>query len=335
MPRKKIKIALIGVRGHGEKIASAILKSQNLELFSCFHPQREVAVEYGEKYGCVPFNKLEEMLSSEKIEAAVIATPNHLHYKQMKICLKNSKNIFVEKPITNDLKTAKKIIAECKRNKKILFVGHNFRRNGAIRKIKELMEKNKIGEFVSAEINLSHAGGMKLTKDNWRYWEKSCPGGPLMMLGVHMADISNYLFGPAKQVAAFSSNLFAPIKNIDTSLMLLKLKAGRFVYICNNYNTPATFFVKVYGTKGVLEYNRNLGTLTFQGPDINRKAAPAELIKFQEIDTILEELEEFGGSILNKTKLETGGQEAYNALAVIKAAIDSSKKNKFINIKYL
>jgi predicted dehydrogenase len=335
MPVKKIKVALIGVRGYGEKIASAILKSKNLELFSCFHPQWEVAVEYGKKYGCLPFSKLEEMLSLKQIEAAVIATPNHLHYKHMKVCLKNKKNIFVEKPITNDLKTAKTIITECKRNKKILFVGHNFRRNGAIRKIKELMEKNKIGEFVSAEINLSHAGGMKLTEDNWRYWEKFCPGGPLMMLGIHAADISNFLFGPAKQMAAFSNNLFAPIKNIDTGLMLLKLKSGKFVYICDNYNTPATFFVKVYGTKGILEYSRNFKTLTFQGPDINRKAAPVEFIKFQEIDTILEELEEFGKAVLNKKKPETGGREAYNALAVIKAAIDSSKKNKFINISHL
>src|SRR3989339_1984399 len=184
---KKIKIALIGVRGHGEKIASAILKSQNLELFACFHLKREVAAEYGEKYNCRSFDKLEDMLGLDEVEAVAIATPNYLHYEHMKICLKNKKNIFVEKPITNDLKTAREIIKECKRKKIILFVGHNFRRNSAIRKIKELMEKNKIGELVSAEINLSHGGGMKLTNSDWRYWSKNCPGGSLMMLGVHVA----------------------------------------------------------------------------------------------------------------------------------------------------
>ena len=197
------------------------------------------------------------------------------------------------------------------------------------------MEKNKIGELVSAEINLSHGGGMKLTNSDWRYWSKNCPGGSLMMLGVHVADISNYLFGPAKKVAAFTKNLFAPIKNNDSSSMLLELKSGKVIYICNNYNTSATFFVKVYGTKGIIEYNRNFKTLTFQGSDIDRKAVPVEFIEFSEIDTILEEIEEFGNCILGQGKIETGGHEAYDALAIIEAALSSSRKGKFIDIKSL
>lgn len=332
---KKAVLGIIGVRGYGQKLAEAVLAAKNLHLAACYHPEKETAEEYAGKYHCQPFYNFETMLMDGGIDGVIIATPNHLHYEQMKACIENKKHIFVEKPITNALSEAEDIIRECRKKDIILMAGHNFRRMGAMRKIKEYVSNNKIGEFVSAEINISHSGGMGFNESQWRYYKDKCPGGPLIMAGVHAAELSNYFFGPADSVAARVKRLYAPTETEDTSMVLLELESGGVVYICANYNVPSTFFVRVYGTKGILEYNMHKEILTFQGEDIDKKQNSAENINFIKNNTILEELEEFGNCILEGKKPETDGAAAFNALAVVDAALRSQKENKFIKVKKL
>ncbi len=332
---KKISLGIIGVGGQGEKIVNTILKTTNLKLAACFHYKKEKAEEFAKKYNCEPFDNLKKMLTDNEIKGVIIATPNHLHYKQIRECLKYKKHIFVEKPITNKLSEAAEVVKEARRKKLILMVGHNVRRNDAIRKIKQLMDSGKIGKLVSAEMNLSHAGGMKISQNNWRFYKEKCPGGPLIMLGIHMVDVSNYLFGEAKRVVSRVKRLYAPTETEDTCLLLVELRLGGIVYLCSNYNVPLTYFIRVYGTKGILEFNRNQGQITFQGMDIERKPCPLEYITYKENDTFLEEMEEFGNCIFYNKKPETGGPEAFNALAIIEAALESQNKNKLIEIKHL
>lgn len=318
---KKIKVLLVGVRGFGQKIADAIMKAESLELSACFHNDESVAKECGGLYNCKYFTNFEEAINSPEIEAVALVTPNHLHYSQIKACIRAGKHIFVEKPITNKLNEAEEVVAEIEGKILTLMVGHNMRRNDAIRKMKKLIDEGKIGEIVSGEINMSHAGGMKLTSDKWRYWRDKCPGGSLMMLGTHSAEISNYLFGHAKNVKGVLKKLYAPSDAEDTSAMLLDLENGGYCYIANNYNHPGTHFVRAYGTKGILEFNRNLGLLTFQGIDIDKK--PAELINipFEKNDMLLEEMEEWGKCIQEREKPETSGREAIEALKIVTAIL--------------
>lgn len=331
---KKIKIGLLGAGGFGEKIASIILKTKNLELFSLFDLNLEKAEAQAKKNQCKVAHSFTEMLNDKNIAAVVIATPNHLHKEQILACLKNKKHIFVEKPITNTIADAKKIIQEFKKHPDlVLMVGHNLRRTNAVRKMKELILKGKIGDLVSAEINMSHSGGMKQTPETWRYYRDKCPGGPLMMLGSHSAEVSNYLFGPAKKIGAILKKQYAPTQNPDTSLMLIELEAGNIVYICNNYNTPATHFIRVYGTEGILVYDRNLATLTFQSQDMEKRPQTLELIKYETNDIILEEMEEFGDCVLQGKQPETSIKEAFNALAIIEAGLVSQEQNRFIAVE--
>lgn len=332
--KSRVSLGLIGVGGQGEKIVEAVLKTANLKLAACYHYKQEIAEKYAKRYQCQPFYHLDTMLKRGEIEGVIIATPNYLHYEQMKECIKYNKHIFVEKPITNKLSEAMNIIKGAQMREIVLMVGHNLRRHAAVRKIKKIVDGGVIGDLVSAEINLSHAGAMKFTKDKWRFHKNKCPGGSLIMLGIHLADISNYLFGPALRVAARVKKLYAPTEAEDTGLLLIELKSGSTVYLSSNYNTPSTYFIRVYGTKGILEFNRNQGQLTFQGLDIERRPRPLRYVAYdKENDTFLEEMEEFGNCILYNKKPETGGLEAFDALAIVKAALDSQRKNKFVKIE--
>ena len=332
LQKEKVNIGIVGVGGYGQRITDAVLKTENLELVACYHPNKEKVDNYAKKYNCHAFYALEEMLKDDQINGVVIITPNHLHFNQIKLAIKYNKHIFVEKPITNRLSEAEDIIKECSKRGLKLMVGHNMRRDGAIRKIKKLIDNKKIGDIVSAEINISHPGGMKFTKDNWRFYGDKCPGGPLIMNGVHSADISNYLFGKAIRVVARVKNLHAPTEAEDTSMLLLELEDGAIVYICNNYNIPATYFIKIYGTSGVIKYDGYSRELSLRGKDIERMPAPTKNILYKKVDALIEQMKEFGDCILKNTIPETSGSEAYDALAIVDAAMISQKENEFIDI---
>lgn len=79
-----------------------------------------------------------------------------------------------------------------------LLVGHQMRRVGAARRTKALLEEGVLGTVVLAEANFSLPG--VIIPDQWRAHRRTCPGGPLMQLGVHHADTLQYLLGPVVRV---------------------------------------------------------------------------------------------------------------------------------------
>jgi predicted dehydrogenase len=87
----------------------------------------------------------------------VISTPVDTHYKLAKKALESGKHIWVEKPFTSTSNEAEELIEIAdKRNLKI-FVDHTFIYNGAVIKIKELIDKNELGNIIyfdSERINL-------------------------------------------------------------------------------------------------------------------------------------------------------------------------------------
>ena len=87
----------------------------------------------------------------------VIATPVDTHYKFAKKALEEGKHIWVEKPFTSTVAEAEELIEIADRKNLKIFVDHTFIYNGAVRKMKELVEGGELGNilyFDSERINL-------------------------------------------------------------------------------------------------------------------------------------------------------------------------------------
>lgn len=98
-----------------------------------------------------------EVTSSSENDAVAVVTPVWTHYELAKAALENGKHVFVEKPFTSTAAQAEALIelAE-KRNLKIM-VDHTFLFTGAVRKIRELIDKGELGKlyyYDSSRVNL-------------------------------------------------------------------------------------------------------------------------------------------------------------------------------------
>ena len=101
-------------------------------------------------------NNCEETISGES-DLIVIATPVATHYPIAKKALQNGKHLWVEKPFTADIAEAEELIELAESKNLKIFVDHTFIYNGAVIKMKELVDKNELGNilyFDSERINL-------------------------------------------------------------------------------------------------------------------------------------------------------------------------------------
>ncbi len=98
-----------------------------------------------------------ELLRSPKIDAVAIVTPVWTHYELAKAALENGKHVFVEKPFTATVAQAEELVELAERKRLTIMVDHTFLFTGAVRKIRELIDKGTLGDlyyYDSMRVNL-------------------------------------------------------------------------------------------------------------------------------------------------------------------------------------
>jgi predicted dehydrogenase len=98
-----------------------------------------------------------EVLRSPDIDAVAIVTPVWTHFELAKAALEHGKHVFVEKPFTSTSQQAEQLIELAERKNLRIMVDHTFLFCGAVRKIRELVDKGALGQlyyFDSTRVNL-------------------------------------------------------------------------------------------------------------------------------------------------------------------------------------
>lgn len=99
----------------------------------------------------------DDIVSSSEVDAIAIVTPVRTHYELARKALKNGKHVFVEKPFTSTVAQAEELLELADRKNLIIMVDHTFLFTGAVKKIKEFIDDNILGElyyYDSMRVNL-------------------------------------------------------------------------------------------------------------------------------------------------------------------------------------
>jgi predicted dehydrogenase len=88
-----------------------------------------------------------EILNSPNIDAVAVVTPVWTHYELAKRALENGKHVFVEKPFTWSVAQAEELIELADRKNLKIMVDHTFLFTGAVKKIKDVVEKRELGDL--------------------------------------------------------------------------------------------------------------------------------------------------------------------------------------------
>jgi predicted dehydrogenase len=153
-----MKIGVIGLGYWGPNIVRNLISHKNVAKVVCCdsNPKRLESIRL--RYPSVEtVTDHKAILKDPSVVAVAVVTPVSTHYKLAKEVLEAGKHVLIEKPMTDSVRTSEELISIADRKKLVLMVDHTFVYTGAVRKIKELIDKGEIGDilyFDSVRVNL-------------------------------------------------------------------------------------------------------------------------------------------------------------------------------------
>ncbi|MBI3734958.1 Gfo/Idh/MocA family oxidoreductase, partial [Candidatus Sumerlaeota bacterium] len=142
------------------------------------------------------------LIERDDIDMIDIGTPGDTHAPIAIAAAKAGKHIICEKPLANNLKEAKEMLAAVRKAKVHNMVAFNYRRVPAVVLAKQIISEGRLGEIY-------HFRGCYL--QSWlldpqlpRFWrmdKKQAGSGALGDLGAHVLDLARYLVGDIKEVS--------------------------------------------------------------------------------------------------------------------------------------
>ena len=94
-----LKLGIIGTHIITDQMLDAAKTTGKYQLTAVYSRTLDRAREFGEPYGATEFyDDLEKFFSEGDFDVVYVASPNSLHYQQVRLAIENDKFIIVEKP---------------------------------------------------------------------------------------------------------------------------------------------------------------------------------------------------------------------------------------------
>jgi len=239
-----MNVAVIGVGNMGQHHARNYTEIPGLDLVAVADTNPKIGDPIAKRFKCNYYKDYAKMLEKEKIELVTIAVPTKFHKKVALDCIQKGIHILIEKPIAATVSEAKEIVAKAKEKGVKFTVGHIERFNPAVLKLKEMVEKGKLGDITS--IVTRRIGPMPgQIKD----------ANVVIDIGVHDIDLMNWFFGKLPdQVVAGGGNA---LNRMQQDYVNVFLKYGKMSGLSQaNWITPVKIrTLSVSGTKALAEVN--------------------------------------------------------------------------------
>lgn len=219
-----IKFLVIGPGLIGRKHIQLIQDNEScsVEAIVGLHPERHV--HYEKEIGAKVYSNLESAFSSHEFDAVIISSPNELHYEQAIFCIDRNVPVLVEKPLTESIASAKKLVEYAEKKQVSILVGHHRTYSSFMPQAKTLLESDLFGRLVSVQGSaLFYKPSHYFAEGEWRTKKG---GGPILINLIHEIGILRSLCGEIKRVFAFSSNKTRQFEVEDTVTISLEFENG-------------------------------------------------------------------------------------------------------------
>lgn len=332
-----MKVGVIGLGYWGPNVVRNFLSTPGVEkVYCCDIDEKRLKFAKSRFPSVEVTTDTEFILKSPEIDAVAIVTPVATHYSLAKKTLENGKHVLVEKPMTSSVREAEELIEISGKRNLVLMVDHTFIFTGAVRKIKELIEADEIGDiyyFDSVRVNLG-----LFQHDVNVIWD----------LATHDVSIMNYVISSKPiSVAAFGAAHYNGIE--DIAYITVNFDNGTIGHFHVNWLAPVKVRrILIGGTKKMIVYDDTEPSEKVKVYDKGVIATTQEgihrvLISYRTGDMYAPKLDDtealslvcknFVESIENGTKPITDGISGLEVVRILEAAEKSIKnEGKLIKI---
>ena len=282
------------------------------------------------------FNSLEKCLS-EKPNVGFITNETVHHVPVSKKLATAGLDLFIEKPLSNSTKSVSELVKLTKTKKLVTLMGCNLRFHECIKKIKSLIEQEKIGKIISVQVECgTYLPDWHPNEDYSKgYSARDDLGGGVVLTCIHEIDYLYWFFGEVKEVFSFTgkfSNL--KIKSDDLSAIIMKFRNNVIAEIHLDYfQKPETRSCKIIGTKGMIVWNSSNNQVKLYNLKNNKWSTKLKIKNYKKNDMYKKELAHFINCIKQKKKSLNDISQGQYVLKIALGIIKSSKLKRVVTIE--
>jgi len=314
---KKLGVAVIGTGQWGKNHARVYKELPSAELIAICDVNPERAKAMAAQYGVKAYSDSTQMLKDKSIEAVNVCTWSTILAKEALKALRAGKHVLVEKPMATNTQQAQKLVQTAQENGLHLTVGFLMRFIPGLQSIHHSVENKKIGELVCA------------TAKRVSQWpERIGDVGVVKDTAIHDIDVMRFISNqdPISVYAKMGSMRIKKFE--DYAQIMLTYQNGKSAFIESNWLTPyKTRTLTVTGSDAIMRLDYITQDLWIE----QQKESVQPRYPFQE--PLKQEIQHFVDCIVDKKKPLVTGEDGLRALEVATAAMQSSTKNKAIQLK--
>ncbi len=304
------------------------------------------AQELAEKYGGKAYTSVDELLENPELDAVSVCVANNAHAEISIKALRAGKHVLCEKPMAVTLEDCIAMTEEAEKSQKLLMIGQNQRFAKAHVKAKQLIAEGVIGDVITFKTTFGHKGpetwSIDAGSNSWFFDKKRAAMGAMADLGVHKADLIQYLLNSrivettAKVITLDKKDSAGQLIGVDdNAICIYRMENGAvgtmtasWTYYGEEDNSTI-----LYGTKGIMKiYDNPQYSITVITADGERILYEIDKIQTNDNQTKSGIIDEFVSAITEKRSSAVDAGDVLNAMKAVFASVESSEKQTTVRI---
>ena len=235
----RISFGVIATGGRGRSVTNVFKKvgAECVALCDVYEPNLELAKKATpDAKAFVDYNDL----LAEKMDAVLIASPDHQHFPMLAAALEAGKDVYLEKPLSKSIEESAKMIQAVRKSKQVVQIGMQRRSAESIMKARKLVDDGVLGQItlvkpqwhwniaqpldnspLPGKLDWKRFLGNAKKRDlepmrfrRWRYfWDYA--GGNMTDQGTHLMDVVQWFTGAGAPLSALCHGYVAKMTGAE------------------------------------------------------------------------------------------------------------------------
>ena len=195
-----VRVGLIGFGMAGQAFHAPVIRGVPGMELACI--LERCGSRSHEKYPEVRVARsIDELLSDQKIQLCVIATPNDSHVDYARACLLAGRDVVIDKPFAPTLKESEELVRLAADRGRLITVYQDRRWDGDFFTVSKIVQSGALGNIVEYECRYDRFR-LEPKANAWRERAGQPAAGVLFDLGPHVIDQALVLFGEPRSITA-------------------------------------------------------------------------------------------------------------------------------------
>ena len=225
-----LRMALVGCGAIAEFHLAGINElAGKVKVTAVVDPELERARAFAERTGGRPFASLAEAVAGGEFDAVDIMVPHHLHEELALAAFAAGKHVLLEKPISTNLESCRRIFAAASESGKVFSVAENGEFWPELVWAKELIDAGAIGEVLTARAHFVYEYDPQWfrVENPWRLDAQQTGGGIVVDGSSHWIRPLRNWMGEIESVVAVIDHPFKRMQGESHCQAIFRFESGK------------------------------------------------------------------------------------------------------------